>query len=229
MISFMADASDYGNYFGELAANLSDLLDPSWTVCDAGCGIGQLSVALSPYVKKVVAIDKSAAATDYLRNRVRRDSVGNVEVLTEDFDSLSSDCKFDAMIFNYFGRVEQILEIAARHCLQRAIVVRKAYSNHRFSFGTYPIEHKLVHPLEGVEHSKSEFSSEFGQPFRSIGDAVKFFDLYSRDEDPAVINEENVRSRLVETGNPEFPYYLSHMKHSNIYVIDRGSYGKPLQ
>jgi hypothetical protein len=132
------------------------------------------------------------------------------------------------MIFNYFGRMEQNLDIAAKHCLRRAIIIRKVYRNHRFSFGNYPIE-QAVHPLDGVEHEEREFSCEFGQPFRSIDDAVRFFELYSRDEDKSVINEKNVRSRLVETGKPDFPYYLPHLKQSNIYVIDRGSYGKPLQ
>ena len=228
MISFMADASDYGSYFGELASFLSGLLNPSWTVCDAGCGIGQLSVALSPLVKKVVAIDKSAAATDYLKTRISSDGIENVEVLSEDFDNLPAERRFDAMIFNYFGRTEQILYIAAKHCLRRAIIIRKVYRNHRFSFGNYPIE-QVVHPLDGVEHEEREFSCEFGQPFRSIGDAVRFFELYSRDEDKSIINEKNVRSRLVETGRPDFPYYLPHLKQSTIYVIDRGSYGKPLQ
>lgn len=228
MISFMADASDCGSYFSELAAFLSGLLDPSWTVCDAGCGIGQLSIALSPLVKKVIAIDRSVAATDFLKKRISSAGIRNVEVLAEDFDNLPTERRFDAMIFNYFGRVEQILDIAARHCLRRAIIIRKVYRNHRFSFGTYPIE-QPVHPFDGVDHKESEFSCEFGQPFRSIGDAVSFFELYSRDEDKSIINEKNVRSRLVETGNPEFPYYLPHLKQSNIYVIDRGSYGKPLQ
>ena len=140
MISFMADASDYGNYYNELAAFLSGLLDASWTVCDAGCGIGQLSVALSPLVKKVVAIDRSVAATDYMKNRISSAAVENVEVLAEDFDNLPAERRFDAMIFNYFGRMEQILDIAAKHCLRRVIIIRKVYSNHRFSFGTYPIE-----------------------------------------------------------------------------------------
>ena len=228
MISFMAEASDYGSYFSELAAFLSGLLDPSWTVCDAGCGIGQLSIALSPLVKKVIAMDRSVAATDFLKKRISSAGIRNVEVLAEDFDNLPTERRFDAMIFNYFGRVEQILDIAAKHCLKRVIIIRKVYRNHRFSFGTYPIE-QTVHPLDGVNHTESEFSCEFGQPFRSIDDAVRFFELYSRDEDKSVINEKNVRSRLVETGKPDFPYYLPHLKQSNIYVIDRGSYGKRLQ
>lgn len=228
MISFMVDASDYGSYFSELASCLSGLLDASWTVCDAGCGIGQLSVALSPMVKKVVAIDRSVAATDFLKKRISSAGLGNVEVLAEDFDNLPAQRRFDAMIFNYFGRVEQILDIAVRHCLRRAIIIRKVYGNHRFSIGTYPIE-QPVQPLNGVDYTEREFSCEFGQPFRSIDDAIRFFELYSRDGDKSVINEKNVRSRLVETGNPVFPYYLPHLKKSNIYIIDRGSYGKPLQ
>ena len=229
MISFMEDASDYGNYFSELASCLSGLLDASWTVCDAGCGIGQLSIALSPLVKKVVAIDRSVEATDYLKKRISSAGVSNVEVLAEDFDNLHAERRFDAMVFNYFGRMEQILDIAAKHCLRRVIIIRKVYTNHRFSFGTYPIEQNPALLPNGMNHEVREFSCEFGQPFRSIGDAVRFFELYSRDEDKSVINEKNVRSRLVETGNPDFPYYLPHLKRSTIYVIDRGSYGKPLQ
>src|SRR5437867_649757 len=49
--------------FGErfhLAA-LAALADAHWTVGDFGCGTGQVSAALAPFVARVIAVDASAA------------------------------------------------------------------------------------------------------------------------------------------------------------------------
>ncbi|MDA1081392.1 MAG: metalloregulator ArsR/SmtB family transcription factor [Gemmatimonadetes bacterium] len=66
--------------------SLLGLLDAEWTVADLGCGTGQLAAALSPFVKRVIAIDESAAM---LRGaRARLSSCANVEVRQGSLESL---------------------------------------------------------------------------------------------------------------------------------------------
>ena len=38
---------------------LLGLLDPSWTIGDLGCGIGNVSVSMAPFVSQVIAVDSS--------------------------------------------------------------------------------------------------------------------------------------------------------------------------
>ena len=48
----------FGNRFHFAA--LAGFLDASWVVGDLGCGTGQLSAALAPFVSRIVAVDASA-------------------------------------------------------------------------------------------------------------------------------------------------------------------------
>lgn len=52
---------------------------------------------------------------------------------------------------------------------------------------------------------------DMGQPLRSLDDAVRFFEIYSKDA-PGTITRETVLPRLRETGDDVFPYYLPQEK-----------------
>ena len=56
-VRFMEDAAAWGDFHARLAAALAPYL--GGRICDAGCGTGHLSLALSPYVKQVTAVDVS--------------------------------------------------------------------------------------------------------------------------------------------------------------------------
>lgn len=71
MIRFMADASEHGKYYEELASILSGYITPDALVCDAGCGLGYLSLALSQYCRHITAIDISEKALGILRENIR--------------------------------------------------------------------------------------------------------------------------------------------------------------
>src|SRR5437660_3297874 len=49
-------------------AALAALAEATWTVGDLGCGTGQVSAALSPFVEKVIAVDASAAMLQASKN-----------------------------------------------------------------------------------------------------------------------------------------------------------------
>ena len=60
-------AEVYGQAVG--AEALLALLPPSWTVADLGCGTGALAAELAPRVRRVVAVDQSAAMLRAARRR----------------------------------------------------------------------------------------------------------------------------------------------------------------
>ena len=57
---------------------LGALLDPAWTVGDLGCGTGQTTAALAPFVGRVIAVDESSAMLAAARKRL--DAHQNVEL-----------------------------------------------------------------------------------------------------------------------------------------------------
>jgi len=58
--------------FGQRAdlVSLLALLDDQWTVGDLGCGTGQVTASLAPFVARVIAVDESAAMLTAARKRL---------------------------------------------------------------------------------------------------------------------------------------------------------------
>lgn len=70
-------------------AGLLALLDDRWTVGDLGCGTGQVSASLAPFVRRVVAVDNSPAMLEAARGRLA--GAENVEVRQGDLEALPLD------------------------------------------------------------------------------------------------------------------------------------------
>jgi ArsR family transcriptional regulator len=76
---------------------LLGLLDDSWTVGDLGCGTGQLTESLAPFVNRVIAVDDSSAMLGAARRRLA--SMSNVEVKSGRLESLPiEDGSLDAAL-----------------------------------------------------------------------------------------------------------------------------------
>jgi ubiquinone/menaquinone biosynthesis C-methylase UbiE len=77
--------------FGErfhLAA-LPAFADSEWTVGDLGCGTGQLTAALAPFVHHVIAVDASAAMLQAAKKRLH--GFENIELRRGDLEALPID------------------------------------------------------------------------------------------------------------------------------------------
>jgi SAM-dependent methyltransferase len=83
----------FGDRF-HLAA-LAGLADSRWTVGDLGCGGGQVSAALAPFVGRVLAVDASAAMLQAAKRRLH--GVDNVELRRGELEALPiDDARLDA-------------------------------------------------------------------------------------------------------------------------------------
>jgi ArsR family transcriptional regulator len=77
--------------FGErfhLAA-LPAFADAEWTVGDLGCGTGQMAAALAPFVRRVIAVDTSAAMLQAAKKRLS--GFDNIELRRGDLEALPID------------------------------------------------------------------------------------------------------------------------------------------
>jgi ArsR family transcriptional regulator len=68
---------------------LAALINPDWVVGDLGCGTGQLTAALAPFVAHVVAVDASPEMLQAARDRVA--GAANVDLRRGDLDALPID------------------------------------------------------------------------------------------------------------------------------------------
>lgn len=227
MVRFMRDASGYGDYHALLAGRIARRLPPGARVCDAGCGLGYLTRALAPLCGHVTALDLSENALAVAREITA--PLKNVSVVCADMDTYVPEAPFDAMVFCFFGRTEEILRFAGRACRGRVIVVKKNWTHHRFTLGQKPLMHSTLSEMEaflsgiGVPFESETLTLEFGQPLRSEADAVRFFRLYSRDERAETITLADIEPRLERRDDPTFPLYLPEQKRLGILSFDAGT------
>jgi ArsR family transcriptional regulator len=96
---------------------LLGLLDDSWVIGDLGCGGGQVAETLAPCVRRVIAVDDSAAMLQAARRRLRdRDDVelrrGRLEALPIDDGEL--DAAVCALVLHHVPDPGRALAEAAR-------------------------------------------------------------------------------------------------------------------
>ena len=96
---------------------LLGLLDESWTVGDLGCGTGQLTESIAPFVHRVIAVDDSSAMLGAARRRLA--SMSNVEVKSGRLESLPiEDGSLDAallfLVLHYVPEPEEAIAEACR-------------------------------------------------------------------------------------------------------------------
>ena len=77
----------FGDRF-HLAA-LAALADGAWTIGDLGCGTGQVSAALAPFVETVIAVDASAAMLQAARKRLH--AFDNIDLRRGELEALPID------------------------------------------------------------------------------------------------------------------------------------------
>jgi ArsR family transcriptional regulator len=108
-----------GDLFGTRAdlVGLLGLLDETWSVGDLGCGTGQVSELLAPFVAQVVAVDESPAMLSAARKRLRgQDNVsvreGDLGDLPIDDESLDAALLF--LVLHYTADPAEVLTEACR-------------------------------------------------------------------------------------------------------------------
>ena len=225
MIRFMRDASEYGSYNQELARRLSPYINKEMHICDAGCGLGYLSLAMAPHAGKVTGVERHPAAAAVLAENSQRLGLANVVSRCGPIAEVIPEEPYDAMVFCFFGGIDEILEISKQQCRGRVFVITRNYVSHRFSVGdhrtgsygrvsTKETLEKLCIPFE-----ERTMSLEFGQPFRSFEDARRFYETYSKDADKAVITDAFLMEKLV-AGEGDFPYYMPHRRELAILTFE---------
>jgi ArsR family transcriptional regulator len=73
------------------------LMDPQWTIGDLGCGTGETSAALAPFVARTIAVDRSGDMLQAARRRLRE--APNVDVRRGELEALPIDAgELDAAV-----------------------------------------------------------------------------------------------------------------------------------
>jgi ubiquinone/menaquinone biosynthesis C-methylase UbiE len=105
----------FGDRF-HLAA-LPAFADAEWTVGDLGCGTGQMTAALAPFVRHIIAVDASAAMLQAAKKRLQ--GFENVDLRRGDLEALPIDnARLDAatlvLVLHHLAEPERAITEVAR-------------------------------------------------------------------------------------------------------------------
>ena len=226
MIRFMRDASEYGTYNQKLAEVLAPALTKNMHICDAGCGLGYLSLALSPYVGRITSVDKNQDALAVLEENCRITGISSIRPVEGQIQEVPPEQKYDAMVFCFFGKIPEILSVARQQCRGAVFIITRTHTRHRFSVGDHATgtrgywgAREMLTEL-GIPYNETIMEVEFGQPFRSFADVRLFFEMYSKDEDKETITDDFLRHKVIKTNDTVFPYYMPHLRKLAILELD---------
>lgn len=216
-VAFIRDASEYGAFYQELREILLPYLSHDDSVLDAGCGLGYLAQAVAADCRSIVAADRAEAAISAMR---LRELPRNMHVRCTNVFTLTE--RFDVLLCSYFGRGGEILRLRETLTPKRTIVIQRNCAAHRFSVGEVEERHSwqgmdVCLAERGLPFEKKCVSLEFGQPFRSLADAVRFFSLYNKSAVP--VTDEAIAARLVPIENARYSLYLPQTRDMNIYIF----------
>lgn len=225
-VRFMADACRRTDFHEKLTALLLPYLKPTDHICDAGCGLGYLSLALSPHAAHITAAERDAAALAVLRQELDARGITNVTPLCADVLAYTPPVPFDAMVFCFFGSMDEILSVVRSRCRGTVIAVKRDHRDHRFtvtkqtlgeSHGVAAAEARLTELNIPYELKRTAY--RFDQPFRDWEEARLFFETYRRRDDASLITDGFLREKLEPTGDAAFPWHIPVVRRAGIFVF----------
>ncbi len=124
-----SEQAKYNNYeYGREAADaLSEIFDKDFEVLEIGSGPGTLTIPLAKKVKKVVAIESSEMAVNYLRRNMKESQVENVEIMNRNWmevDDREIKDRFDLVVCSHFlwqvkdleGHLKKMENASRKYC-----------------------------------------------------------------------------------------------------------------
>lgn len=223
MVRFMKDASEHSPYHTKLANALLPDIAPDETVCDAGCGLGYLSLALAESGRTVTAVDCNPAALAVLNQNLETRTLPVSVIEGDIFTMPPPHC--DVCVFCLFGHVDEALAVSRRFGAKKAILIKKDRTTHQFSLLSQPpVSFTLYQTtkhleLQHISYTLRTISLPMDQPFHTLADAVTFFCLYDRSGHTEEITESLVRSYLIPISDSKFPYRYPVTNHLGLITI----------
>ena len=245
ILRFMENADRLSPYFRDLARLAAAQCPRGGRVIDAGCGMGQLSLALAKHAGHIDAVDRSEQAISHLTEEARRCGATNVHPHCADMFSWSMGKRevhlparsgsrlskrgprrrawdldpsaqqtvdtYDLAVFCLSASFEDAYAAACRMGARRVLVINKIHAHNPYD--PRPVVDDFAKALESNRDIDPQTRGmrirlDYGQPLRSLDDAVTYFSLFRTRTYPNGVTREEVSGLLRRRDDPDFPYYL---------------------
>lgn len=228
-IRWYKQATEYTRYYEHLFQMIQPYLSENHAVCDIGCGLGYLSTTMAKHVAHVTAIDVADKPIDLLKQHIQTNEVTNVEVLRKSWTAIEG--QYDTVISSFFlSEADDILALLP-HAKKQLIIILSNGSEASFLPDRKTVHYKkradrLMAQLDkqGTAYLFLEDQVQFGQPFVSEQDAVRYIHHYAPN-----CQTEDVQAHLAEymetisADTHDFHHFLSNKKDVGIVIINTES------
>ncbi len=224
-MGWQADASAYTGYNRELAKLLLPRLKGCKTLCDMGCGMGLVDMELAPHFKAITCVDIAAPALKDLAARAARLGLTNVGTVCSPGEE--TDGEWDAVMALFHGQVEEIVPVYLKKAKKKLLLL-----THGSAYGsTGPAGYRVRKCCDvdgavawldahGYTYTVERGELEFGQPHRSLEDAVAYTRAFTK-KVPEDELADWVKAHVTETGREDFPLYTPKKRGFGLFVIGR--------
>lgn len=225
-IEWYCRAAEASCYHRSLAESIyPELLEG--TVCDLGCGLGFLSLALAEKLPCLDALDCDESALEILRRNIRDRGVCNISVLCADAFSVS--CQWDQIVLCFFGGLERNFSHYRKIARKRIVAVMSSaqYSGLRPGELFPKGRERSTRTREFLTEQRIPFREkslilEFGQPLRDRREAEEFLLSYSPQAGKDEIRrhlDQNLCTEPRKIGGEIFPLYLPNRKELSVFTV----------
>lgn len=218
-IRWYLDASARTDFHARLADYIRPYLRPEDHLCDLGCGLGRVSLALAGEVAKVTCVDVDPQVLAVVEKDAVSRGIGNL--ITCACGAAELQESFDVGLMVYFGTPFSLMEAClgkARRILLRVMDQpgrdRPLQSRSRET----PAEVCRALGERGYAVERLQATLAFHQPLRSRAEGAAFLACSYPQATPQEI-QAVLEERLEETGEPEFPYRLPKTRRLEILAV----------
>ena len=196
-------------------------------ICEIGCGLGYLALAMAKYINKVTAADADPDALNVLTANIERlkkednyhrdPACGfgerEIETMCCNVFEMPGDLHFDGMVSQSFGGLADTIDWIKKHGCGRGVIIRKNWDDSTFTAVGCTENHiKYEDDLRCLAETDLPYhidrmKVEMGQPFKSLEDAVNFHRIYHKKIKEGE-EEKVISANLVEYDSDEFPLFM---------------------
>ncbi|WP_181899216.1 methyltransferase domain-containing protein [Lachnotalea glycerini] len=219
-------AAEQQEYHQNLARIILSKLPQEPSICDMGCGVGYLSLALASRAKAIMSVDLNQTAIQVLKDNILKNELTNVSTLVGDFELISRPKQpFDAIVMCLFGDLTEFMNKAREWTDNKIIYIMSTNSRRIFTATKESTQGNTEEEIADFLNKNNytfeveQISLPFGQPLKSIEEGIKFirhYDSKSTDEEIKKL----LKSKLISSSSYQYPYYFPNEKKLAMFVID---------
>ena len=225
-IRWYQEANNYTGFFNHIAKLIAPSLKGYNTLCDIGCGLGILDLAICQHIDHITCIDISKEAIGALNKCIKNKGITNITTKIMDYHELNKHAQWDVIMISFFGG-RHLTDFVPR-CKKLLAVLIDTEPASEFA----PVKHNTIKKytlLEaekdlqkaGINYASTKAVFNFGQPLISIEEAKTFVQSHSPNINPEDL-DISIRERLVQTDEDHYPFFLPQQKSIGILYIEGG-------